>query len=358
VTVEGVPDRVEAMLEDALRSLETRAPGDAGGAIRAVGHRVVHGGTLLRESVRVDTGVKDAIRRVSDLAPLHNPPALEAIEAAERRFPGMPQVAAFDTAFFSSLPPRSFLYPLPYEWYTDWGVRRFGFHGLSHAYCSSRAAEILADRIRRDAERSRAAITNPMRPRVIVLHLGNGCSASAVVGDDPVATTMGFTPLEGLMMGTRAGSVDPGILLHVIRTQNLSVETLDDVLHHRSGLLGISGVSGDFREVEAEAREGNERALIAIEIYADRARSAIGSLSVTMGGVDTLVFTGGVGENARELRSRVCHGLECLGLILDRDANQTEEPDADVSSSDSASRILILRTREDLMLARETLRRL
>jgi acetate kinase len=259
VAVEGTPDHAEAMLEDAMRSLEARSPGDAGGAIRGVGHRVVHGGTLLRESVPIDTGVKDAIRRVSELAPLHNPPALEAIEAAERRLPGIPQVAAFDTAFFSSLPPRAFLYPLPYEWYTDWGVRRFGFHGLSHAYCSSRAAEVLADRTRQAAGRPKASTTNPTRPRVIVLHLGNGCSASAIVGGDPIATTMGFTPLEGLMMGTRAGSVDPGILLHVLRTKNLSVEILDDVLHHRSGLLGTSGVSGDFRARETSALSSRSR---------------------------------------------------------------------------------------------------
>ncbi|HET9253439.1 MAG TPA: acetate/propionate family kinase [Candidatus Eisenbacteria bacterium] len=345
VVVEGTPDRAAASLEEALNHLAERAPGEVRG-IRAIGHRVVHGGTSLRESIRIDPAALGAIRLASELAPLHNPPALLAIEAAERRFAGTPQVAAFDTAFFSSLEPPAFVYPLPYEWYRDWGIRRFGFHGLSHAYCSTRAAEMLDER----------DPGTPQPRRIIVLHLGNGCSASAVVGGRPVATTMGFTPLEGLMMGTRPGSVDPGILLHVLHERGLDPDALTDALLHRSGLLGVSGVSGDFREVSAAAAGGNERARLAIEIYSDRARSAVGSLAVRMGGVDALVFTAGVGENARDLRALVCTGLQFMGLNIDPGRNRHESPDADIATSESPARILILRTREDLMLARETRR--
>jgi len=348
--VEGAPERAAESLENALGILRDTAAEEAG-AIRAVGHRVVHGGTELRDPVRIDDGVKHAIRRASPFAPLHNPPALASLEAAERRLPKLPHVAVFDTSFFTSLEPHAFLYPLPYAWYSEWGIRRFGFHGLSHAYCASRATEMLA---------GRAAGSEPgaRSPRLVILHLGNGCSASAVRDGAAVATTMGFTPLEGLMMGTRPGSVDPGILLHVIREHGLDPGAVDRALHHDSGLLGVSGVSGDYRDVSAAARGGNERARLALWMYADRARAAVGSLAVTMGGVDALVFTAGVGENAPELRSSVCEGLECLGLRLDAAANESGSADADVARADSPARIHVLRTREDLMLARGTVRAL
>lgn len=336
-----MPDRAAASLERALRILAERAPRDAN-SIRAIGHRVVHGGAAFREAVRIDLHVKDAIHGFARFAPLHNPPAMAALEAAERRFPGLPQIAAFDTAFFAGLEPRAFVYPLPWAWHTDWGIRRFGFHGLSHAYCAARAAEMLGGRA--------------LAPRLVILHLGNGCSASAVRAGMPVATTMGFTPVEGLMMGTRSGSVDPGILIHVMREHGVDVEALDRILHQESGLLGVSGVSGDFREVDAAARERSERARLAIRIYVDRARAAVGALAVTLGGIDALVFTAGVGENARGLRAEVCEGLECVGLHLDSRANESEEADADIATPDSPARILILRTREDLMLAREMVR--
>lgn len=340
--MEGAPEGVATSLERAMRSLRENAPA-AAGAIRAVGHRVVHGGMTFRQSVRVDATLEEAIRRTAELAPLHNPPALAALDAARRLFPDVPHVAAFDTAFFASLAPRAHVYPLPYRWYEEWGIRRFGFHGLSHAYCAGRAAEMLPER---------SAATPELR--LIVLHLGNGCSAAAIRGSEPVATTMGFTPLEGLMMGTRSGSVDPGILVHLIREHGLDAESLDRALHHESGLLGVSGLSGDYREVERAAREGNERARLALTIYADRIRATVGALAVTLGGVDALVFTAGVGEHARELRSSVCAGLEVLGIRLDDTRNANDAPDADVSSRDSGTRILILETREALMLARET----
>jgi acetate kinase len=352
VVVEGTPDSAAESLEKALRSLGVQAPGEAE-EIRAVGHRVVHGGTELREAVRIDDRVKGAIRRFSRFAPLHNPPALAALEAAERRFPNLPQVAAFDTAFFADLEPRAFIYPLPYAWYAEWGIRRFGFHGLSHGYCAMRATEMLAGL---GGGPARAPSPEAGSTRLVILHLGNGCSASAVRGGRAVATTMGFTPLEGLMMGTRPGSVDPGVLVHVMREHGLDTEALDRALHHESGLLGVSGVSGDYREVDAAARAGNERARLALALYADRARAAIGALAVTMGGVDALVFTAGVGENAGELRAAVCDGLECFGLHMDRSANKAATPDTDVAAPDSPGRILVLHTREDLMLARETRR--
>lgn len=310
--------------------------------IEAVGHRIVHGGTEFRESARIDAPAKAALARLSALAPLHNPPALVAIEAAEQALPRVPHVAVFDTAFFAQLPPKAFIYPLPYEWYSDWGIRRFGFHGISHGYCASRAAEML----RRDAADL----------RLVICHLGNGCSASAVRGGVAIATTMGLTPMEGLMMGTRSGSIDPAILIHVQQRHGLTAEDLDQALNRRSGLLGVSGVSSDFREVEAAAQQGNERALLALEIYADRARASIGALAVTLGGLDALIFTAGVGENNARLRSSVCAGLECLGLKLDEERNRTCAPDATVAGADSAGSILVIHTREELLIAREALR--
>lgn len=328
----------------ALRAMVETSPLNAAPAsqIIAVGHRVVHGGTLFKKRVLIDERVRTAIAELAALAPLHNPPALAAIAAAEAALPGVPQVAVFDTAFFSSLPPKAFVYPLPYEWFTDWGVRRFGFHGISHAYCAQRAAEIL-DRPLRDL-------------RLVICHLGNGCSASAVSGGQAVATTMGFTPLDGLMMGTRSGSLDPGILLDVQQRRGLTAETLKHVLNHESGLLGVSGVASDVRQLESAAQAGHARASLALEMFADRVRSSIGALAVTLGSVDALVFTAGVGENSSGVRAAICEGLECLGLRLDHDRNSSVRPDADIASQDSVSRILVIESREDLMVARETSR--
>ena len=310
--------------------------------VAVVGHRVVHGGKIFTESVAIDARVTQEIARLSELAPLHNPPALAAIEAAQRALPGVPHVAVFDTAFFADLPPDRHVYPLPYEWYADHGIRRYGFHGISHAYCAERAAEFL----------NRPSVGF----RAVTCHLGNGCSATATLGGKAVATTMGFTPLEGLMMGSRAGSVDPGILLHAMDRMGLSPEKLGEILQKRSGLEGLSGVSSDFRAVREAAKEGNERARLALAIYAHSVRAAIGALAVALGGVDALVFTAGVGENASSLREEVCRGLECLGLRLDPERNRTVRPDADLAGSGSTGRILILHTREDLPIAREALR--
>jgi acetate kinase len=326
----------------AVASVLKKLADSADHAIEAVGHRVVHGGPVFRASVRIDAAVKKTLANLVELAPLHNPPALEAIDTAQAALPDVPHVAVFDTAFFASFAERAFIYPLPYAWYTDWGIRRFGFHGISHAYCAGRSAEVLGRAL--------------SELRLIICHLGNGCSASAVKAGQAIATTMGYTPLEGLMMGTRSGSIDPSILIHVERKHGLTAEQVDQVLNHQSGLLGVSGVASDFRQVEAASQQGNARAQLALDMYADRVRSAVGALAVTLGGVDALVFTAGVGENSATLRAAVCRGLECLGLHLDAERNAHCQPDADLADPASPGRILALHTREELLIARETLR--
>ena len=336
-SVVDVPDD-RAAISCAIRALAEERE------IKAVGHRVIHGGVEFQGAARIDDKVKATIARLAELAPLHNPPALEAIKATEAALPGVPQVAVFDTAFFARLPQRAYIFPLPYEWYEQWGVRRFGFHGISNAYCAARAAELLG--------RSQSEL------RIVTCHLGGGCSATAVRGGLPVMTTMGFTPLAGLMMGTRPGSVDPGILIHLQRRHGLTADDLDDALNHRSGLLGVSGVSPDIAKVESAASRGNERARLAFDIFADNVRSAIGALTVTMGAIDALVFTDRVGEGSATLRAAVCEGLECVGLRLDAQRNAACRPDADVAAPDSLARILVIHTREELMIAGETRRAL
>lgn len=341
IPFQGGGDGMREALERGLHGLAAMAPPEAAG-IHAVGHRVVHCGGQWCEPTRIDAHVRSTIACFEEFAPLHNRSELQAITAAMHRFPDIPHVAAFDTTFFAALPDRAAIYPLPYAWHAEWGVRRFGFHGLNHEYAAGRAAEML----RRD----------PAELRVVVLHLGNGCSASAVRGGKPVATSMGFTPLEGLMMGTRSGSVDPGILVYVQRRHGMDVEALDRALNFESGLLGVSGVSGDVREVEEAAAEGNQRARLALEIYAARAREVVGGLAVAMGGVDALVFTAGVGENSADLRAVICEGLECLGLRIDAGRNDAAKPDAEIGAAEDPGRILVIRAREALMIARATRR--
>jgi acetate kinase len=308
--------------------------------LAGVGHRVVHGGPF-SSSVRITPAIRSRIRELADLAPLHNPPSLATLAAAEAELPGVLQVAVFDTAFHATLPPEARTYPVPGRWTHDWGIRRFGFHGLSHAYCSRRAAELLGRPV--DAL------------RLVICHLGHGCSASAVNGGRCVETTMGFTPLDGLMMGTRSGSVDPGILLHVQQRHGLTAEQIEVALSHESGLLGVSGISGDMRQVLDAAHSGHLQARLALAVYTRRVRQAIGALAVTLGGIDTLVFTAGVGEHAPEVRQAACAGLECLGLELDAEANAACRPDADVSRPDSRGRILVISSREDLIMLKEVL---
>lgn len=339
----AVPDDFIAARSAISAALDSGSPVPNGSAkVAVVGHRVVHGGAEFRESVLIDGRVKVGIASLNKLVPLHNPPVLKAIEAVETLLPGVPQVAVFDTAFFAQLPPKAYLYALPYEYYERWGIRRFGFHGLSHSYCAGRADELL--------RRPLSGL------RVISCHLGGGCSAAAVRGGVAVATTLGFSSVEGLMMGTRSGSVDPGILLHLQREHGLTVEELDSALNYSSGLLGISGVSSDLAQIETAAAQGNERARLAFDMFAGRVRSAIGALAATLGGVDALTFTDRIGEHSAALRAAACEGLEFMGLCLDPERNADSKPDTDVARPDSSARIFVIRTQEELVVAREARR--
>ncbi len=341
---------VEAM--EVISGLELAGEGSQQGGrspqIRVVGHRLIHGGEAIRRPVRIDEEMKKTIAGVAHLAPLHIPAGLQAIRAAEDALPQAMQVGLFDTAFFGNMPPCAYLYPVPYEWYEDWGIRRFGFHGTSHAYCTLRAAEMMGpDGLEGNNE--------PVE-KLIICHLGQGASATAVRNGTAVTNSMGFTPLEGLMMGTRSGTIDPGLLLYVQRQHGLSVDQLDHILHNKSGLLGISGVSSDFRQVEAAAAQGHRRARLALDVYAYRVRAMVGALAVGIAGIDVLVFTGGIGENSAWLRRQVCDGLECLGVRLDEGLNENRRADADIAQPESPARVLIIHTREDLMIAREARR--
>lgn len=308
--------------------------------LAAVGHRVVHGGDFT-SSVRIDSDVRERIEQLARMAPLHNPPSLETLAAAQTAFPTVPHVAVFDTAFHATLSAEARAYAIPERWTNEWGVRRYGFHGLSYSYCSRRAAELLG--------RPLAEL------KLVICHLGHGCSAAAIAGGVCVETTMGFTPLDGLVMATRCGAIDPGAVLHVQRTGHISVEEVEKVLYHESGLLGLSGCSGDMRLVLAAAQKGDERALLALDVYTRRIRLAIGALSASMGGIDALVFTAGVGEHSAEVRGRVCDGLDYLGMKLDDRANANCLPDCDVAQTGSSGRVLVITTREDVSMLREVL---
>jgi acetate kinase len=311
--------------------------------LAAVGHRVVHGGQFT-SSVRITPEIRSRITALADLAPLHNPPSLETLASAEAELPTVPHVAVFDTAFHATIPPEARTYPVPGTWTRDWGIRRYGFHGLSHAYCAHRAEEMLASLTPRPS---------PHDTRLVICHLGHGCSASAVRSGRCVDTTMGFTPLEGLMMATRCGSIDPSIVLHVQQHHGLTAEQVEAALNRDSGLLGVSGVSADMREVLAAAKNGHVPSRLALGIFAHRVRQAVGALAVTMGGVDALVFTAGVGEHAADIRASASEGLQCLGLELDERANAACRPDADVARPGSRGRILVIATREDVTMLRE-----
>jgi len=307
--------------------------------LRAVGHRVVHGGERYTSAVRITPEVKQAIEELAELAPLHNPAALDGITAVEQVLPDVPQVAAFDTAFHSTLSEAARTYPVPKKWTREWGIRRYGFHGLSHSYCTGQAAKMIG------------------RPglRLVIAHLGNGASVSAVRHGVCVDTSMGFTPLEGLMMGTRSGTVDPGLLIYLLRHKGLDAKELDSALNYESGLLGVSGISSDLRQVLSQLPH-NPDARLAVDVYVHRIVRTIGAMAATLGGIDALVFTAGVGERAVEIRKRVCEKLGYLGLELDQAANETCKPDADISMPASKARILVIATREDLTIMRETRR--
>jgi acetate kinase len=309
--------------------------------LAVVGHRVVHGGDRFSAPARIDAAVCDAIRELSALAPLHNPANLTGIEVCLAAFPGVPQVAVFDTAFHQTLPPHAFRYAVPEDWYRRHGVRRYGFHGISHRYVAEQAAGALG--------RSLGALN------LITLHLGNGASAAAIREGRCVDTSMGLTPLEGLVMGTRSGDLDPAIPLHVQRVAGLGAEAVDEALNHESGLQALGGTN-DVRELLVRERAGDERARLALEIYAYRIRKYLGAYCAVLGRVDAVVFTGGVGENAARVRSLACAGLDSLGIALDERANAAASGALfEIGKAGSAVRVVVVRTNEELEIARQAL---
>jgi acetate kinase len=305
--------------------------------IDVVGHRVVHGGDKYHQPMLIDAEVKAEIDRLSIYAPLHNPANLMGINLIESLAPNIPQIAVFDTAFYGDLPEVAYVYPIPYQW-LERGIRKYGFHGNSHQYCTQRAAKLLG----RDLKEL----------RLISCHLGNGCSLAAVKFGRCIETTMGFTPLDGLMMGTRCGSIDPGIILHLLREQEYTVAELDHILNFESGLLGVSGVSNDLREIDKAIAAGNIRAKLALDIYIDRLTAKIGSLLPNLGGVDALIFTGGVGENHPGIRAAVAAKLTFTGVEIDLALNSLPmTADRDLATLQSQSRILAIHTQEEWQIA-------
>ncbi len=310
--------------------------------IEAVGHRVVHGGESFSESVLIDEKVMDEIREDIELAPLHNPHNLRGIQAVLKHLPGTPQVAVFDTAFHQKMPPRAFLYGIPYLLYRRYKIRRYGFHGASHYYVSQRAAELLGKPIE--------------KLKIITAHLGNGCSMTAVDGGVSIDTSMGFTPLEGLLMGTRSGDLDPSIILHIVGREGLSLAEANTLLNKHSGLLGISGLTSDMREIISEKKSGNKQADLAFQIFTYRIKKYIGSYAAAMGGLDALVFTGGIGENSPDVRAESCKGLDFLGIKIDDDKNNLTVSEKVISAEASKVKVLALPTNEELVIALDTMR--
>lgn len=305
--------------------------------INIVGHRVVHGGNQYNKATFVTPEVKAAITQFAPLAPTHNPANLEGIEAIEQILPQIPQIVVFDTAFHSQLPLAAAVYPGPYDWFEQ-GIRRYGFHGISHQYCTKRAAQILG---------------KPLESlRIISCHLGNGCSLAAVKNGVCIDTTMGYTPLEGLMMGTRSGSIDPSILIHLMR-QGMDAEAIADILNKQSGLKGLSGISSDMRQILQAKEEGNQRAQLAFDVYIHRLRSHMGAMLASLGGIDAIIFTGGVGENSAQVRFAALEAFKFLGVKINPDQNEHSPADTDIAADDSAVRVMVVHTQEDWAIANE-----
>jgi acetate kinase len=336
-------EAIERLLQS-LWSGETQALSSPS-EIDVVGHRVVHGGPQYFEPSVVTAEVKSAIEKASAFAPLHSRAELQGMETVAKLLGPVPQVAVFDTGFHRTMPLSAATYPGPYEWFEQ-GIRRYGFHGINHQYCAQRAAPLLGKNV------------NTLK--LVTCHLGNGCSLAAIREGHSVDTTMGFTPLDGLMMGTRSGSVDPGILTYLMRQKKFTGQQLDEVLNKKSGLLGVSGISSDMREILAASKNGNEpakmaRAKLALDIYVHRLQSGIGAMIAVLGGVDAVVFTAGVGENSPEIRAAVCDNFAFLGVRLDQGKNSQLplDSDKDISASDAKVRVLVIRAQEDWMIARE-----
>jgi acetate kinase len=308
--------------------------------IGAVGHRVVHGGEKFTKSVLIDDAVIAGIKECCDLAPLHNPANLIGIDACMKLMPGVPEVAVFDTAFHQTMPKEAYLYAVPYEYYTNYGVRRYGFHGTSHSYVSKRTIDV--------------AGLDPNNSKVVVCHLGNGASCSAVLNGRSVDTSMGLTPLEGLIMGTRSGDIDPAVIEFVAKKENKSLAEMMTVLNKKSGVDGLSGVGSDFRDLDAAAKEGNERAQVAVEAFAYRVAKYVGAYTAAMNGVDAIAFTAGIGENDGKVRKKICDRLGFLGISIDDEKNAIRGEEVIISTPDSKVKVLVIPTNEELAICRET----
>lgn len=309
-------------------------------AIDAVGHRVVHGGEEFAASTLITDEVMKALEKCSAMAPLHNPPNIIGINACKAIMPGVPQVGVFDTAFHQTMPAKAFMYGLPYELYKEDHIRRYGFHGTSHRYVAGEVAKVMGVPVE--------------KLRIINCHLGNGSSLAAIKYGKCVDTTMGFTPLAGVLMGTRCGDIDPAIVLNVMDNHNLSTKEMDTLMNKKSGVLGISGVSSDFRDLGQAAAEGNERAQLALDMFHYQVRKEIGAFAAAMGGVDVITFTAGVGENGIEDRAAIAEGLEYLGAKLDPQRNNVRGKDALISTDDSTVKMYVIPTNEEIMIARDT----
>lgn len=310
--------------------------------IDAVGHRVVHGGEIFSASVVIDDKVMDALEQCVELAPLHNPANIIGIEACAAIMPGVPQVAVFDTAFHQTMPKEAYMYALPYEMYTKHKIRRYGFHGTSHKYVSGRAAELLGKK--------------PEELKIITLHLGNGSSITAVDGGKSVDTTMGFTPLAGVAMGTRCGDIDPAIVTYLMEKENLDAKGVNDLMNKQSGVFGISGLSSDFRDLESAAENGDEKAQLALDMFAYTVKRYVGAYAAVMGGVDAIVFTAGIGENTAMMRAMITEGLEFMGIKIDAEKNKVRGEEKDISADDATVKTLVIPTDEEMMIALDTAR--
>ncbi|MBQ3113819.1 MAG: acetate kinase [Phascolarctobacterium sp.] len=310
--------------------------------INAVGHRVVHGGERFTDSMLITTDVIKGIEACCEIAPLHNPPNLHGILACMELLPEVPQVAVFDTAFHQTMPKTAFLYGLPYEMYVKYGLRRYGFHGTSHRYVAQKAAEMMGEHM--------------SDLRIITCHLGNGASLTAIKYGKSVDTSMGYTPLEGLIMGTRSGEIDPAIIPFLMEKENMDAMQIDNFLNRRSGILGISGLSSDFRDLEAAANNGDERSQLAIDVFAYKVKKYIGGYVAAMGGVDAIVFTAGLGENSPFMREKICNGLEYLGTRIDPELNKIRGKAREISIKRARTKIFVIPTNEELVIARDTKR--
>ena len=310
--------------------------------LSAIGHRVVHGAEEFATSVKIDDKVMDALKRCIPLAPLHNPANIMGIEAVTEALPNIPQVGVFDTAFHQTMPRHAFIYGVPYEYYEKHKIRRYGFHGTSHYFVSHRAAEMLGQPIE--------------KLKIVTCHLGNGSSITAVDGGKSVDTSMGFTPLAGVLMGTRSGDVDPALLPFIAKAENMNLDQVDALLNKKSGLLGISGLSSDLRDVESAAAKGDTRAKLAEDVLNYGVKKFIGAYAAAMGGIDVLVFTAGVGENSASTRAAVCDGLEFLGIKIDPVKNDMRGKEMEISAAGSRVHVMVIPTNEELMIARDTKR--